>query len=94
MDDIQPEGVSFTRADLVLLRRATAANWGVPDAVKNEAIFQCAKILAPPGKERLKLSAMRLLAALDRTDLMRARVQGPEPPTDARPRLIIPGADE
>lgn len=65
------ERATFTRSDFRLLRRAARSNWGVPDELKTEALFQAAKILAEAGgDERYKLAAMRFLDSADRTDVL------------------------
>jgi hypothetical protein len=65
--------ITVTRADLVLLRRAVRSDWGVPDVARNEAIYQCLKILAKDGgRVRDKLAAAKTLAAFDRADVAAA----------------------
>jgi hypothetical protein len=51
------------------MRRAARERWGVPDELRTDALYQCAKILASPDADpRLKVAAARLLAAFDRSD--------------------------
>jgi hypothetical protein len=53
----------------VLLRRAARGRWGVPDVLKNETLYQCAKILASlEADDRDKLAAMKVLIAADKAD--------------------------
>ena len=62
-------GPRWTRAEISLWRQAARGRWGVPDAVKDEAVYQLARILsAPDASDREKLSAARTLALLDRLD--------------------------
>jgi hypothetical protein len=90
-----PDATRWSRADLTLARRAARERWGVPDALRTEALFQCARILADPLSDaRHALAAGRLLATLtrcdqldDRLDLERARVT-PDRPPDARDALL------
>lgn len=64
-----PDATRLSRTDMMLRRRAARERWGVPDAVKNETIYQATKILADPDAgEREKLAAMRVLATFDRVD--------------------------
>jgi hypothetical protein len=62
-------GPRWTRAEIALLRQAARGRWSIPDAVKEEAVYQLARILtAPETSDREKLSAARTLALLDRLD--------------------------
>ena len=55
------------RSDLAEVRAAATAGWDVPEAVKRKAVFDCAAILADADAGgRLKMTAVRTLAALDR----------------------------
>jgi hypothetical protein len=90
-----PDLVRLSRFDLVTLRKALSEGWRVPDSLLNEALYQCADILAGPSKRREKLSAMRVLVAMTRVDLAaRKRPGDVDTAEDAKPRrLLIPGAD-
>ena len=67
-----PECVTFTRTDLVCLRRALAAGWRVPDVILNEALYQVGSILAGDAGKRTKLAAARVLVQMTRVDLAAA----------------------
>lgn len=70
-DDAGGQGdcVRLSRSDLLQLRRAARQDWGVPDVARNEAIYQCLKILADPdASERNRLAASKALIAMDRAD--------------------------
>lgn len=59
-----------------LLRRAVRENWGVPDAVKNEALHACYHIIIDPEASRkAKLAACRVLEQADRSDLLAERLK-------------------
>lgn len=90
----------FSRSDLVLLRRAARCNWGVPDIVRNEAVYQAAELLADDEADhREKLAAQRLLIAADLADIAAARLElqrlklvKPET-SDARDALLAEAED-
>lgn len=65
-----------TRADLALARRAAREDWGVPDDVKTEVIWQALEILNDSlAPARTRLAAMKLLQALDQADLAAAKLR-------------------
>jgi hypothetical protein len=90
-----PDHFRFSRSDLALMRRAARANWGVPDVLRTEALYQAAEILADDEADtREKIAAMRLLAVFDvadinaaRLELARLKLAKPEA-TDARDALL------
>lgn len=85
--DTEGDAVRFSRADLTLMRRAARQGWGVPDAVQNQALWYLAKALADEvpgkGKDRLKLTAIRLLVQMDRADQLAKRDEEPDKVTAA-----------
>lgn len=79
--------VRWSRADLALARRAARERWGVPDALRTEALYQAAKVLADvETSHRDKLAAMKLLLEADRQDLAEDKfshdTRPPEQPAD------------
>lgn len=89
------ESTQWTRARLREMRRAARGNWGVPDDVKNEAIYQASKILTDPAaKARVKIAAMVFLLAADRVDQGATKLPPPAPPEDRRKRIEIPDEPE
>lgn len=72
----------YTRADMVLMRRAERQGWGVPEELKVDALTQAARIMAT-GNTRERLSAIKLLVAMDRVDQM-AKVSETELPDSVR----------
>lgn len=64
------ERVTYRRSDFHRMRRAAREQWGVPDRLQTEALFQAAKILASrESTPREKLAVMRFLDAAQRTDI-------------------------
>jgi hypothetical protein len=76
----EPEGREhwqFSRSDLALLRRAARENWGTPDCMRTEALFQLAKIVAGQAYDldtRHRIAAIKTLVAFDRNDLVAAKL--------------------
>ena len=68
-----PDAPKLSRSDLAALRQALGSGWSVPDLVRNEALHSITEILTGPGSRRLKLSAARTLAMLDRVDCLLAK---------------------
>jgi hypothetical protein len=90
------EGTTLSRTDFILRRRAARSDWGVPDELKAEALWQAMKLIADPkGNARDKMAAARFVVAAERNDLAAARLKLDAPPDpEARPpRILIPGAD-
>ena len=59
-----------------MLRQAANEGWDVPGECKNEALYQCLRImLDPEARTKNKLAAARVLVAADRADISRARLR-------------------
>ena len=72
--DVPPELPS--RSELKLLRQAANEGWDVPGEIKNEALYQCWRIiLDPTAASKNKLASARVLVAADRADIARARLR-------------------
>lgn len=73
--EANPDALNPSRSDVVLWRAAAKGGWNVPEPLRVQAILALARILDKPGEERLKLGAIRALAALDRCDLIAERIR-------------------
>jgi hypothetical protein len=57
------------RSELRLMRQAARNGWGVPDQLKNEAIYQTSEIMSSTRSNRyLRLAAVKTLTVMDKID--------------------------
>jgi hypothetical protein len=90
----ESERASFRRSDFTRLRHALREQWGVPGIVRNEAVFQAARILSSEKTTpRDKLAAARFLVAADHADVAAGTYAAKYGATEGGPELADSSID-